>query len=90
MCVYLIHFSTPYKQAQHYLGYTHCDLDERIAAHRENRGARLLQVVNDAGIAWEVVRVWMGAGREVEQKYKRAQHNKRLCPVCREQEEQGL
>lgn len=81
MCVYLIHLSQPYKHASHYLGYAK-SLDARIAEHRNGSGARFLQVVNAAGIEWQVVRVWEDAGREWEHVLKLHQHNKRLCPVC--------
>lgn len=86
MCLYLVHFERPLAHAQHYLGWTQCDLDERITRHRGGDGARLLAVANERGIGWEVVRVWPGAKRSVEQKYKRAKHNRRLCPVCRQEQ----
>lgn len=79
--VYLIHFDTPYHHAKHYLG-SAVDLEARIAAHRAGTGARLLEVVNDAGIGWHVVRVWTGAGRKFEAQLKRYRHAARLCPVC--------
>ena len=85
MCVYLIHFTQPLGHARHYLGWTQCDLDERITRHRQSEGARLLAVANERGIGWEVVRVWPGAKRELEQKFKRWQHNGRLCPVCKQE-----
>lgn len=79
--VYLIHFSEKYKHAGHYLGYAD-DLQARIAAHRANRGARLLQVVNQAGISWDVVRVWQG-DRSVERQLKNQHNGWALCPVCK-------
>jgi hypothetical protein len=68
--VYLIHFEVRYKHAGHYLG-----------SALKNEGARLLEVVNDAGIKWSVVRTWEGT-RATEAKFKRAKHNVRLCPIC--------
>ena len=79
--VYLIHFEKPYKHARHYLG-SAIDLAERLAQHRNGKGARLLQVVKEAGIDWDVSRTWQGT-RETEAKFKRAQHNTRLCPHCK-------
>ena len=78
--VYLIHFERPYKHARHYLGYT-ADLDARIAQHRNGTGARLLQVITAAGIAFDVARTWAG-GRELERKLKNYNHGPRLCPIC--------
>jgi len=78
--VYLIHFENPYWHSRHYLGFT-TDLPARIADHRAGVGSRLLQVVNDAGIKWEVARTWKG-DRKFERKLKNRKHTPRLCPVC--------
>jgi predicted GIY-YIG superfamily endonuclease len=78
--VYLIHFEKPYWHSRHYVGFT-TDLDARIADHRAGVGSRLLQVVNNAGIAWEVVRTWKG-DRKFERQLKNRKHTPRLCPVC--------
>jgi predicted GIY-YIG superfamily endonuclease len=79
--VYLLHFSTPYHHARHYLG-TAEDLDNRLDEHRRGRGARLLTVVAQAGITFELVRTWPG-GRDVERRLKRWHSGVRLCPICR-------
>jgi len=55
--VYLLHFNTRYKHAGHYLGST-CDLAARLALHAAGRGARLLHVVQAAGITWRLARTW--------------------------------
>lgn len=81
--IYLIHFSTPYQHAQHYLG-SAIDLAARLAQHTKGTGARLMQVINEAGIDWEVARTWQGT-RDTEAKFKRAKHNKRLCPLCQQE-----
>lgn len=48
--VYLIHFERPYQHARHYIGYTD-NLDQRIHDHEcTAHGARLLQVVREAGM----------------------------------------
>ena len=57
--VYLIHFDTPYKQARHYTGWT-TDLHARLEAHRAGRGARLMEVITDAGVTWHLARTWPG------------------------------
>lgn len=78
--VYLIHFAEKYEHAGHYLGYAK-HLDARIAHHRNGTGARLMQVVNEAGIDWQVVRTWEG-GRDVERFLKAKKNAPYLCPVC--------
>lgn len=80
--IYLIHFDRPYKHSQHYLGFSK-DLDERLKLHRSGRGAKLLQVVQDAGIEWQVVRVWHG-DRYEERRLKKRKNSHQLCPVCKE------
>ena len=90
--VYLIHFSrpigdlsNPHGQAQHYLGYTE-DLPTRLEAHGNGNGSRLMEVVTQRGIAWQVVRTWPG-DRALERKLKDQHNAPRLCPVCNGGEE---
>ncbi len=69
--VYLIHFDKPYRHAKHYIGYTEEeDVSHRLERHRKGNGARLLQVVVEAGIAFSVVKIWKGLDRETERKIK--------------------
>jgi predicted GIY-YIG superfamily endonuclease len=83
--VYLIHFDRPYKHAQHYIGYTE-QLDKRIHSHEHTAdGARLLQVVREAGIGFSVVRTWPEGDRSFERRLKRQKKSRCLCPVCREE-----
>ena len=81
MAVYLIHFDRPYHHAAHYLGFCKDRVEDRLAEHRAGRGARLLQVINDAGIGWRLVRTWRG-DRKLERRLKRWKKSPRLCPVC--------
>ena len=67
--VYLLHFSAPYQHARHYTGWTR-DLDTRLALHQAGGGARLLQVIAQAGIEWTLARAWPG-GRARERQLKR-------------------
>lgn len=82
---YLIHFDQPYKHARHYLGST-INLNYRLELHRVNHGAKLLQVVNDAGIKWHVSRIWqcptVEEARDLESRLKGWHHDGRLCPEC--------
>ena len=77
--VYLAHFSTNLSHARHYLGFA-TDLGQRIAQHRAGTGARLMEVVKQAGIGWKLVRVWPG-DRGLERRLKRRKNTpRRLCP----------
>ena len=78
--VYLIHFSEPYQHARHYLGSTF-DLEMRMQQHAAGQGARLMEVVTDAGIDWEVVRTWEG-DRKLERQLKDRHNAALLCPTC--------
>jgi len=78
--VYLIHLDTPYKHARHYTGWT-TDLPARLQAHREGRGARLMEVITKAGITWRLARTWPG-GRARERAIKDRHEAPRLCPEC--------
>ncbi|WP_433474974.1 hypothetical protein ACQPZP_40905 [Spirillospora sp. CA-142024] len=78
--IYLLHFTQPYKHARHYLGWTR-DLPGRLAAHHIGTGARLLQVVADAGIEWRLARLWPG-DRHRERAIKRQGGASRACPMC--------
>jgi hypothetical protein len=80
--VYLLHFDRPYKHARHYLGWTAAGhLDSRIAAHRSGQAARLMAVVEAAGIGFELARTWPG-GRTRERQIKRQGGASRCCPMC--------
>lgn len=82
MSVYLIHFNAPFHHARHYLGFAE-DVDARVQKHRTGAGARLLQVVNAAGIAWQVARVWPEGTRDDERRLKAWKAATQLCPLCR-------
>lgn len=78
--VYLLHFAQPYRHARHYTGWT-TDLDARLAEHKAGRGARLLQVIGNAGIDWSLARTWEGT-RSRERQLKRTGGASRRCPLC--------
>jgi ribosomal protein L34E len=85
--VYLLHFIDPatgaharYRHAGHYLGWAR-DVRRRLAEHEAGRGARLLAVVQAAGLGWELARLWPG-GRVRERQIKRQGGHARHCPLC--------
>lgn len=80
--VYLLHFDRPYMHALHYLGWTRAGrLDERLAEHRAGQGARLMAVIKEAGIGFELARTWPGP-RALERQLKRRHKIRRACPLC--------
>jgi predicted GIY-YIG superfamily endonuclease len=79
--VYLIHFDRPYRHARHYTGWTD-DLPTRLDRHMAGHGARLLAVIREAGISWQLARTWPGS-RVRERQLKRQGGASRRCPLCR-------
>ena len=78
--VYLLHFSRRYGHAGHYTGWT-SDLPRRLATHAAGQGARLLAVITEAGIEWQLARTWAG-GRGRERQLKQQGGAARRCPLC--------
>jgi len=78
--VYLIHFNEPLSHARHYMGFT-TNLPERLHAHETGNGSRLMEVISEKGITWQLVRTWAG-GRGLERKLKAQKHGPRFCPLC--------
>jgi hypothetical protein len=85
--IYLIHFDRPIGDpanprgfASHYTGWT-LDLPARLVDHAAGRGARLMQVVGDQQIGWQLARIWTGT-RTRERSLKQRGATRR-CPVCR-------
>ena len=77
--VYLIHFTSPYRHARHYRGWS-LDALARIEEHRAGRGANLMKVIKDAGIGFVVAKIEPGTrARERQLKQRGA---RRDCPIC--------
>ena len=88
--VYLLHFDrlyVPYPGAPlrdcagHYTGWTE-NLAARLTRHAAGDGARLLAVVHQADISWQLARVWPGR-RDRERQLKRQGGASRRCPLCK-------
>ena len=84
--IYLIHFDRPIGDlanprgfASHYTGWT-LDLPARLVDHAAGRGARLMEVVGEQGIGWQLARIWIGT-RTRERSLKQRGATRR-CPVC--------
>ncbi len=80
--VYLLHFSEPYRHAAHYIGWTSGQLEERLRLHQSGQGARLMEVITDAGLTFELARTWSG-DRKLERGKKSQGGAGALCTVCR-------
>jgi hypothetical protein len=85
--IYLLHFDRPIGDptnprgyACHYTGWT-LDLPARLVDHAAGRGARLMQVVGEQQIDWQLARIWTGT-RARERSLKRSGGAARRCPVC--------
>ncbi|KPK21303.1 MAG: hypothetical protein AMJ76_02945 [Dehalococcoidia bacterium SM23_28_1] len=78
--VYLIHFDSRLKHAQHYVGYTD-NLGARLKLHAAGNGSPLMRAVVEAGIPWHVTRTWHG-DRTLERRIKDQHNTPRLCPAC--------
>jgi len=79
--VYLICFNRPYRRVRHYAGSTD-HIAPRMKEHARGHGARLMEVITEAGIRWQLVAVWKG-GRKEERLFKNQKNSARYCPVCR-------
>jgi predicted GIY-YIG superfamily endonuclease len=80
--IYLLHFSQPYKHAAHYIGFT-TTLPARLDAHSKGAGARLLEVITQAGLSFQLARTWQGT-RKTERALKNQKNAPRFCPMCKE------
>jgi predicted GIY-YIG superfamily endonuclease len=81
--VYLFHFDQRYEHAGHYTGWAE-DLDHRVAEHQAGRGARLIEVITQAGISFRLARTWPGVTRARERQLKRQGGASRHCPICQD------
>ena len=87
--VYLLHFNelyVPYEGAPAGSCAGYADggprgLARRLAKHGTWEGARLMLVITQAGIGWQIARLWPGT-RETERRLKKQGGASRRCPVC--------
>jgi predicted GIY-YIG superfamily endonuclease len=80
--VYVLHFLRPYKHARHYVGWTGLPLAERLQRHANGNGARLIQVIQDAGISWKLARTYEDVDQGFEKRMKKRGGASRYCPIC--------
>jgi predicted GIY-YIG superfamily endonuclease len=81
--VYLLHFDQPFGHAKHYRGVAlDGDVERRCGEHASGRGARLMEVIGQAGIGFVLARTWPG-GRKRERQLKTQGGASRQCPICK-------
>lgn len=78
--VYLLHLDPPVGHSRHYVGWT-SNLVQRLEAHREGRGARLLEVARERGGTFRLARTWLGS-KVTERAIKNLHNGPTLCPEC--------
>jgi hypothetical protein len=61
------------------------DLDRRQAQHQTGGGARLIEVITQAGISFRLARIWPGVTRARERQLKNQGGASRRCPICHDQ-----
>lgn len=87
--VYMLHFHPPYKHARHYIGFVEgkdtAAVKERLRQHLVGQGARLVEVVAQAGHAVIVTRVWRKKTRCFERSLKKREQRplEQFCVLCR-------
>jgi hypothetical protein len=89
---YLLHFDQRYEHAGHYTGFAEGSrLLKRLGEHQGGRGARLLEVITQAGIGFRLARTWPGVTRARERQLKNQGGASRYCPICQaERKARGL
>ena len=91
--VYLIHFDQKLSgRAQHYVGYTRRNVEERLDEHAHTTwnpndgvhgpGAVIMGAVNANGIAWQLAQVYKRVTRKFERGLKNCKNASRYCPIC--------
>jgi signal transduction histidine kinase len=84
--VYLLHFDQRYEHAGHYTGFAEgSGLLKRLGEHQQGRGARLVEVITQAGISFRLARTWPGVTRARERQLKTQGGASRRCPICLDQ-----
>jgi hypothetical protein len=57
----------------------------RLGEHAAGRGARLVEVITQAGISFRLARTWPGVTRARERQLKQQGGASRRCPICLDQ-----
>jgi len=87
---YLLHAYDPetgrtrrYEHAGHYTGFAEdSHWPDRVIDQLEGRGANLVRVMLQSGLALELTRIWPGVTRTFERRLKNRHSAARYCPRC--------
>jgi predicted GIY-YIG superfamily endonuclease len=79
--VYLLHFSRPYRHAQHYVGFT-TDLERRIKQHKRGSSSPLVRCAVEEGIEIILARAWESVTVSFETWLHSSGHRSLACPIC--------
>lgn len=82
--IYTLHFDKAITHTRHYTGCT-TELRQRLASHAQGRGARLLRVLKEREIGWELGGLsscTVSEMRRLERLLKRQHNAKRYCQLC--------
>lgn len=86
--IYILHIEIPLSHARHYMGSTQ-DLEPRLAAHAQGRGARLTQVLLELSMKWQLGGLFQekdfsvhSTGRKAERKAKNNHSGPTYCEIC--------
>lgn len=87
MDLYIIHFSKPFKHAQHYIGIAE-DAEKRFKRHLAGNGARLIRAAVQANIGIEFTKHIISThdgysvAKAEEKRIKSHKNHKKRCPEC--------
>lgn len=82
--LYLLHFDTPLKGKQHYLGICLTDrIRTRLLEHAHGVGSPFTRELAKINSEFYCVRLWHNATYEKEKRRKMSANLKRSCPLCR-------
>ena len=84
--VYILEFERPLHHARFYVGY--CDdskFNARMRHHQRGTGARITAAAARAGIGWQCIATFDGAGRDFERQIKRKKNTPRLVKKLRKE-----
>jgi hypothetical protein len=59
--VYVLHLQPAYRHAQHYIGWTAGDVDERLAIHLQGAGSPLIRAAVAAGVTAHIAATLPGS-----------------------------
>jgi predicted GIY-YIG superfamily endonuclease/ribosomal protein S18 acetylase RimI-like enzyme len=86
--IYVIHFDTKLAHAAHYIGCTE-SLRQRLEAHASGTGARLMEVLLENKISWQLGGLYQTTHtnmRRLERQLKNQHNSARFCEICTKQQ----